>query len=159
MKQKIAAWLRANRLALPSIAAAFALDRLTKEIALRTIAVSGPAEIWPCFSFTYAENTGAAFSIFKDGNFLLIFVTIAIMAFMVTIWKETARIKPWGEFGLSLIFGGALGNLYDRILLGYVVDFLDFKVWPVFNLADSFICVGAGILLIAALLEKKGVKK
>ena len=80
---------------------------------------------------------------------LLILVTLLIIAYLIKCWKELCAYGPLVKWGLVLILGGALGNLYDRIKLGFVVDFLDFRVWPVFNIADSFITVG-GVLLAAS---------
>ncbi len=160
MLTKIKQWLTNNRFNIAVIFAIFVLDRITKEITLRTVAINGPAEIFRYFSFTYAENTGVAFSMFRDGNFLLIFVMVAILIFILKSWREIAGTKkPWGNLGLCFIFGGALGNLYDRIFLGFVVDMLDFKVWPIFNVADSFVCVGAVLIFIAMFLGGKKEQK
>ena len=156
MLSKIKIWLKNNKRNLLVIFAIFILDRVSKIIALRTIAVHGPKEVFKYFSFTYVENTGAAFSMLTNGNLVWIFVVAAVLVFIIKSWKEISAVKePWAEIGLCLIVGGALGNLYDRIFLGFVVDMFDFKVWPVFNIADSFVCIGAGLILIAIFLGRK----
>lgn len=156
----ISEFFKKNKVTILVIFAIFILDRLTKALTLGTIAMNGPKEIFKYFSFTYAENTGMAFSMFQNGNTPLIFVMLAVLAFVFYSWEDLAKIKkPWSELGLAFITGGALGNLYDRVFLGYVVDMLDFKVWPVFNAADSFICIGAGLVFLAMLLGKKESKQ
>ncbi len=93
------------------------------------------------------ENTGAAFGILKDSTYLLTIASLIAVFFIVKYF----RFYP---FALSLILGGTIGNLIDRIFLGHVVDFIDLKVWPVFNIADSANTIGF-ILLAYALIKKK----
>ena len=97
----------------------------------------------------------------KNGNFLLIFVMLAIIAYIIINWKELCSYGRLVKWGAVFILAGALGNLYDRITLGFVVDFLDFRVWPVFNVADSFITVGGCLLalsLVGQMLKKQEEK-
>ena len=95
------------------------------------------------------ENTGAAFGMMQNGNFALIFVMLAVIAYMVFSWKDLTSHGKLVKWGAVFILAGALGNLYDRITLGFVVDFLDFRVWPVFNVADSFITIGACLFVLS----------
>ena len=104
------------------------------------------------FHLTYVQNTGAAFGIFKNANTFFIIVSIAIILFLLVYRYYYLKSNVYINISIALIIGGAIGNLIDRILLNYVVDYLDFRVWPVFNLADSAIVVGAGILIIYILL-------
>jgi signal peptidase II len=112
---------------------------------------------------THTENTGAAFSLFADSpshwktGMLIGFSVIAMVVVFVLLWKQRPALSITGV-ALSLILGGAMGNLWDRVASGRVVDFLLFYVkryqWPVFNLADSAIVVGASLLVIEILFHK-----
>jgi signal peptidase II len=104
------------------------------------------------FMLRYIENTGAAFGILKDYKFLLIFISIIVMIFVI---YYMLKIKDkLSLYGLSFILGGTIGNLIDRVFLGFVRDFIDFKFWPAFNVSDSFITIG-GLILVYILLFKK----
>jgi signal peptidase II len=109
------------------------------------------------FRITHTENTGAAFSLFADSPshwktaMLISFSVVAMIVVSVLLWKQSRALTMTGV-ALSLILGGAVGNLWDRVASGRVVDFLLFYVktyqWPVFNLADSAIVVGASLLVL-----------
>jgi signal peptidase II len=140
------------------------LDRWTKHMAARGIPLYRHIQIIPgFFSLTHTENTGAAFSLFADSTgpwktgLLIAFSVIALIVVSILLWKNHPAHVATGV-GLSLIMGGALGNLWDRMVRGHVVDFLLFYVkryqWPVFNLADSAIVVGAGLLVLEILFHK-----
>lgn len=115
------------------------------------------------FNFTLAYNTGAAFSFLAEagGWQRWFFAVIAIAAsVLLTVWiARTAQHKPREAFGLAFILGGAIGNLYDRIVHGHVVDFIvvhyQDNYWPAFNLADSAITLGAAVLIIDMLFSKE----
>ena len=100
------------------------------------------------FHLTYVKNTGAAFGIFKNANNFFIIVSIIIILFLLFYRYYYFKSNIYINMSIGLIIGGAVGNLIDRILLNHVVDYLDFRIWPVFNLADSAIVVGAGFLII-----------
>ena len=96
---------------------------------------------------THVQNTGAAFGLFQGYP-----QTFAVLAVVVAVWVVVEltrkRPRPWpADTGLLLILGGSLGNLIDRLRFGYVIDFIDVRVWPVFNIADSAITIGVGLLL------------
>src|SRR5437899_11193648 len=140
------------------------LDRWTKRLVAAHIAMYTHIQIIPgFFRLTHTENTGAAFSLFADSPapwktaLLIAFSAIALVVVSVLLWKNHHAHIATGV-GLSLIMGGALGNLWDRLARGRVVDFLLFYYkryqWPVFNLADSAIVVGAGLLVIEILWGK-----
>jgi len=140
------------------------LDHWTKHMAARRIPLYRHIQIIPgFFSLTHTENTGAAFSLFADSTgpwksgLLIAFSLAALVVVSILLWKNHPAHVATGV-GLSLIMGGALGNLWDRVVRGRVVDFLLFYVkryqWPVFNLADSAIVVGAGLLVLEILFHK-----
>jgi signal peptidase II len=140
------------------------LDRWTKHIVAQRIPLYSHIQIIPgFFRLTHTENTGAAFSLFADSpapwktTLLIAFSGIALVVVSVLLWKNHHAHMATG-IGLSLIMGGALGNLWDRLARGRVVDFLLFYYkryqWPVFNLADSAIVIGAGLLVLEILFAK-----
>lgn len=123
-----------------------------------------PKVIYSIMNLTLARNTGAAFSLFDSASgwqtaFFLcvnIGISILLLIWLFSLSSENKKLKSWA---ISLIIGGAIGNIIDRIQLGYVVDFLDFHVgiyhWPIFNMADSAVCVGVFLLMIGISKEKK----
>jgi signal peptidase II len=99
----------------------------------------------------YTTNTGAAFSLFQGYTLVLTIISILVAIFIFFLAKkEKTIITP-----LAFIFGGTIGNLIDRVFLGYVRDFIDLQVWPIFNVADSFNVIG--VLIIAYLILKEKV--
>lgn len=148
-------WFVKNKKTVFITLAVFLLDRISKVIAVAALS-KGPVDVFKYFSFHLVGNTGAAFGMFNNLNGLLIFLMAAVIAFIIYNWRDLAEMKaPFSYYGMCFILGGAFGNLYDRIFLGYVVDFLDFRVWPVFNLADSFVCVGAAFLFFALFSKRR----
>lgn len=134
------------------------LDRWTKLLVAARIAMYAHIQIIPgFFRITHTENTGAAFSLFADSPshwktvMLISFSVIAMIVVSILLWGQS-RAVTMTSAALSLILGGAMGNLWDRVASGRVVDFLLFYVksyqWPVFNLADSAIVVGASLLVL-----------
>ncbi len=106
------------------------------------------------FHLTLVHNTGIAFGLFKNqGIFFLGFSLIAICVFSWLLYKQARAqaLTRVSRLGFSLIIGGALGNFVDRLQFGYVVDFIDFRIWPVFNVADSAITIGAFILILTCI--------
>jgi len=121
-----------------------------------------PYPVMPCFNLTLLYNTGAAFSFLanESGWQRWFFVALASIVSLALIkWLTTLRKEPMVAMAVALILGGALGNLYDRITLGYVVDFLHFywndHHFPAFNIADSAITVGAGLMILDVFIGKK----
>jgi len=140
------------------------LDRWTKHLVAQRIRLYANIQVIPgFFRLTHTENTGAAFSMFADSHapwktgLLIAFSMIALIVVSALLWKNHHAHLATGV-GLSLIMGGALGNLWDRLARGRVIDFLLLYVkqyqWPVFNLADSAIVVGAGLLILEILFHK-----
>ena len=132
-----------------------AVDLWTKSLAENALQLYQRIEVLPFFNFTLAYNSGAAFSFLADagGWQRWFFTAIALVASVVIVgWLLKLRGERMVAIALALILGGALGNLWDRVMLGHVVDFLDFH-WagyhfPAFNIADSAITVGAVLLII-----------
>jgi signal peptidase II len=136
-------------------------DRWTKRLVAARIGMYSHIQIIPGFlRLTHTENTGAAFSLFADSPahwktaLLIGFSVLAMIIVSVLLWRESRAFTVTG-IALSLILGGAAGNLWDRVLSGRVVDFLLVYIkqyqWPVFNLADSSIVIGAALLVIEIL--------
>ena len=139
------------------------LDRITKWAIAQTIPLEDALNIIPgFFRLTHLENTGAAFSLFADSSspfrtaLLIAFSVAALAVVSVLLWKDRSVFHS-GTLALSLILGGAIGNLWDRVSDGKVTDFLDFYIgvhhWPPFNVADSAIVVGA-LLLFMRMVRK-----
>jgi signal peptidase II len=142
----------------------FALDRLSKWAVAQKIALHENVTVIPgFFRLTHVQNRGAAFGLFSDSAseykvaVLVLFSLVALVVVSTLLWKNSHRLTTTG-IGLALILGGALGNLWDRIVTGHVVDFLLFYVgsyqWPAFNVADTAIVVGAGLLVAEILFAK-----
>jgi len=132
------------------------LDQLSKFLAIRSLQLNTPVSLIKNFLYiTLVHNRGAAFGLFK--NQLLLFVLISFFAILFIFFHLKNKNNPFlFQLSLSLILSGAVGNLIDRLRFGYVIDFLDFRVWPVFNLADSALTIGA-VLLSWELLFNKNV--
>jgi signal peptidase II len=141
-----------------------ALDRATKWTISHRLSLHDSIPVIPgFFRIIHAENPGAAFGIFADSPsqwkaaLLILFSVIALLIVSALLWKNSHRMTSTG-IGLALILGGAVGNLWDRLVSRHVVDFLLFYVgqhqWPAFNVADSAIVVGAGLLVFEILFTK-----
>lgn len=135
--------------------ALLAADRLTKIWAMRGLRVDGPIPVLPFFELSYVENTGAAFGLGHGANGFFIAVSIALIAVLVRLLRRWPKDDLLLQAGGLLVLAGAVGNLYDRLFYRYVVDFLYVHHWPVFNVADSCITVGACLLAWGLKDEKK----
>ena len=139
------------------------LDQLTKQVIESSFLVFETLPVLPFFNLTLAYNEGAAFSFLSDQSgwqrWFLSGVA-AVVALILVTWMRRLKSEEWMiALSLSLIVGGAVGNLIDRILFGHVIDFLDFflgqRHWPAFNIADSAITIGVGLMLYDALFPKR----
>lgn len=132
------------------------IDRITKFLIFNNFFEGQSVEVIPkIFHITMVLNTGTAFGLLKDRNQFFIvasFIVIALIVMYVLVGKHRDLVFL---SALGLILGGAIGNLIDRLTFGYIIDFLDFRIWPVFNIADSSITVGAGILVLKLLFSKR----
>lgn len=139
-----------------------ALDQISKYVASHMLEMFQPLAVMPMFNLTLMYNTGAAFSFLSGAGgwqrwfFTLIAVVISIIIF--TWIRKLGSDQHLQAAALSLVLGGALGNVIDRLLLGHVVDFIQIYYehwyWPAFNLADSAITLGVGLLILDTLLHK-----
>ncbi|TAE56396.1 MAG: lipoprotein signal peptidase [Nostocales cyanobacterium] len=131
----------------------FLIDQLTKLLVVQTFELGETLPLLPgIFHFTYVTNTGAAFSILSGKVEWLRWLSLAVSIGLISIGLFGPKFSFWEELGYGLILGGAVGNGVDRFALGYVVDFLDFRLinFAVFNLADSCISIGVLCLFIAS---------
>ena len=138
---------------------AYALDRVTKVLAEAYLRDRPPVEVIPgVFHLRFTTNPGGAFGLFGGLTWLFVAVSVVVIAVVVLASRNVPTMPT--AVGLGLILAGAVGNLTDRLIRGpgfsgEVVDFLDFRVWPVFNLADSAIVTGAAILLLTGLQRER----
>lgn len=140
------------------------LDLGTKQLAERYLDYADPNFLLPVFDLTLLYNKGAAFSFLSDAGgwqrWLFAFIAVLVSVVIVIWLRRIERNQWWLGLALSMVLGGALGNLYDRVVLGYVIDFISLHYqgyyFPAFNLADSAITLGAVILIFDMLfLEAK----
>lgn len=142
-------------------------DQLTKYIASTSLVMYTPVAVMPMFNWTLMHNTGAAFSFLHDAGgwqrwfFAIIAIVVSTVIFL---WlKRLQQHEKWLAIALAMILGGAIGNVIDRILLGYVVDFIQIYYqqwyWPAFNIADSAISIGVVMIIIDTLRESQKNKK
>jgi len=140
----------------------FAADRVSKILVAKNLVLNLPLGVFSNFNLFYTQNTGAAFSFLNDAGswHTWLFIVIGMVAIcLLVFWELQITANRWLQFTLALILGGTLGNVFDRVVYGYVIDFLDFYfgIWhyPAFNLADSAICVGAAMLAIDIFIKRK----
>lgn len=101
----------------------------------------------------YTRNFGAAFGVYRGGGLILVLVAVVVSIGIVMYYQRLAQSPTLVRLALGLVLGGAVGNLIDRVRLGYVVDFIDLRWWPVFNLADSAIVIGVALLLLHSVMQ------
>jgi signal peptidase II len=141
------------------------LDQLTKGIVRRTVATRGTIEvIRGLFEISYAENTGAAFGMFRGRNSIFIIVSFVAIGFIFIYYRQF-RASIWMKISLGMLLGGALGNLIDRVIFQYVTDFirvrwwfLHLRWWPSFNIADAAVSIGVAMLIVGMLKRSKPVE-
>lgn len=139
-------------------------DQISKLVILKTMALGTSINVIPgLFDITHVHNPGGAFGMFakqSQGIRVLLFLVISSVAvgFILYLYRSIPKSHPMLANALALIFGGAVGNLIDRICYGWVVDFLDVYIkdyhWPAFNIADSAICVGVGVFIVHLVFNK-----
>ncbi|MFL5924501.1 MAG: signal peptidase II, partial [Gaiellaceae bacterium] len=144
---------RAQWLALAAIAlAAVVADQVTKHVVAANLRLGEGLHAVGPFSIRHVENSGIAFGLFSNATAAVIVVTAVAIAWMLVYFARSGARHPVLPVALGLVIGGSVSNLADRVRLGFVTDFLDFRYWPAFNLADSFIVVGVSILFLALLI-------
>ena len=125
---------------------ALAADLYTKHLTLTYLPL-GQFIPMGIFDIRHVHNAGAAFGMLAHSNVLFIIVAVGVLVGMLVFLPRIRQAETAVVVAFGLIAGGTLGNLVDRLRFGYVVDFIDFRWWPVFNVADSCICVGVGLLI------------
>ncbi len=140
------------------------IDQVTKAMVIRTLQLYDIIVVIPgFFNITHLLNPGGSFGFLADQSkdirsFLFIFVASLAVLIILYLYRQVPDSHPWLATGLALVFGGAIGNLIDRVRIEKVVDFLDFHVgdlhWPTFNIADSAITIGVAIFIYHVLLRK-----
>ncbi|MEJ6114089.1 signal peptidase II [Aeromonas salmonicida] len=143
---------------------AFVLDQASKLAVVKMLPFGYPGvEITPFFNLVHVYNKGAAFSFLADQGgwqrWFFAVLAFAICGLLIHWLRKQSVTQRWSGIAYSLIIGGALGNVFDRLVLGHVVDFLDFywqhSHWPAFNLADSFIFIGAVMIVLEGFRSEK----
>lgn len=126
-----------------------AIDQISKVFVDYRFSAGDSLAVWePYFYITYVLNPGAAFGLFQGYNQLLLLAGVLVAAIVYRYRTIIASKTPLVKLGVAIAVGGAVGNFIDRVRLGMVIDFLDFRFWPVFNVADIAIVVGVGILFL-----------
>jgi signal peptidase II len=143
-------------LALGAVAgAAVVADQVTKHVVASHLGLGEALHVVGPFSIRHVQNSGIAFGFFANATPAVIVLTALAIAWMLAYFARSGARHPVLPVALGLVIGGSVSNLADRVRLGFVTDFLDFRYWPAFNLADSFIVIGVGILLAALLLAER----
>ena len=131
------------------------LDQLSKSYIQANMRLGESIPVLPdIFHITYILNPGAAFGLFADQTFFVIGLAVAMVLAVIYFYPAIKKESAWMKIGVGLLVGGAIGNLVDRIQIGKVVDFFDFRIWPIFNIADIGIVCGAFIIVATAFMEK-----
>jgi signal peptidase II len=137
-------WLSLFAVALAAIGA----DQLTKAVVTSRLGLYDEVHVIGPLTIHHVQNSGIAFGLFASATAVVILLTTAAVAWMLYFFARSGSRHPVLPIALGLVIGGSVSNLVDRVRLGHVTDFLDFKFWPAFNLADTFIVVGVAILLL-----------
>jgi signal peptidase II len=135
--------------------AALGADQLTKSVVSGHLALDEGIHVVGPFSIHHVQNSGIAFGLFSSATAAVIALTSVAVAWMLVFFARSGGRHPILPAALGLVIGGSLSNLIDRVRLGHVTDFLDFKYWPAFNLADSFIVIGVVILFVVLLFSDR----
>ena len=141
-------WLSLGAVALAALAA----DQLTKAVVTSRLELNDEVHVVGSFSIHHVTNSGIAFGLFASATPIVILLTAVAIAWMLFFFARSGSRHPVLPIALGLVIGGSVSNLIDRVRLGHVTDFIDFRYWPAFNLADTFIVVGVGMLLIALVI-------
>jgi signal peptidase II len=136
----------------------FVLDQSTKLLAVRHLEIGRPVPVLgPVLSLNLRENTGAAWGLLAQHSLWLAVIGVAMVVGLVVAGLRAGQMPAWMRTALPVLLGGAMGNVADRVGRGAVIDFLDFHVWPVFNLADTAIVVSAVLICYSLIVaEVKG---
>ncbi len=135
----------------------YIFDRFAKLLAISAMSLGQSIKVLPgVFHITLVFNKGAAFGLLRDRAAIFVIVSTFVVTLIILFaWKHKG-LGALLSVSLGLILGGAIGNLVDRMTYGYVIDYFDFRVWPVFNVADSAISAGVILLAVSAFFKKTG---
>ena len=131
------------------------LDQISKYIVIQNLKLGESVPNSGIFRFTHAQNTGTAFSLFQNQTDILTIVSFVAIVLIIFIYLSIEKPSNYIYLSYGLFFGGAFGNLIDRIRLGYVTDFFDVGFWPIFNIADSAITIGIILMIFNYLIYNK----
>ncbi|WP_354623351.1 signal peptidase II [Psychromonas sp. MME2] len=145
----------------------FIIDQVTKYWTVQALELHESYQVFSFFHFTYARNYGAAFSFLSDAGgwqkYLFTGIAVVVSAYLIYALKKNSATQRWSNIAFALILSGAIGNVTDRLLFGYVVDFLDFDLgfyrWPTFNVADISIFIGAAMMILESLFTDNNKKE
>ncbi len=140
------------------------IDQLSKYWTVQSLGLYESYKVLSFFHFTYVQNYGAAFSFLGNAGgwqkYLFTSIALVVSIYLVYLLHSNKSEKRWQNIAFALILAGALGNVIDRIIFGYVVDFLDFNLgfyrWPTFNVADTSICIGAVMIILEPFFATEG---
>jgi signal peptidase II len=141
------------------VAAAVGADQLTKHVVSSQLGIDESVHVIGPFSIHHVQNSGIAFGLFSSATAVVTVLTAIAVGWMLVFFARSGARHPVLPAALGLLIGGSVSNLVDRVRLGHVTDFLDFKWWPAFNLADSFIVIGVAILLVALVAADRVPKR
>ena len=145
-------------LAAVALAALFA-DQLTKHVVASQVPLDDEVRVLGPFTIHHVQNSGIAFGLFASATAVVIVLTTVAVAWMLGYFARSGARHPLLPVAVGLLIGGSVSNLADRIRLGHVTDFLDFRYWPAFNLADSFIVIGVAVLLGALVAADRAPRR
>lgn len=151
-------WLPLLAVSLPL----FLADQISKFLVMISLPPGGSVEVVPgVFNLVHVFNTGAAFGMGKNQNEFFMALSVLALAGMLFVWGKGKIRNGWTRFAVALLVGGVAGNLADRIFRGHVLDFLDVVLpwyghWPAFNIADTCICIAAGLLILRSFSSTGG---
>jgi len=148
-------WVSLAAIALAAVAA----DQLTKAVVTSHLMLDEGDHVVGIFWIHHVQNSGIAFGLFSSATAAVIGLTAIAVGWMLLFFARSGARHPVLPVALGLVIGGSLSNLLDRVRLGYVTDFLDLRYWPAFNLADSFIVIGVGILLTALVSSERDPRR
>lgn len=139
--------------------AAVVADQVTKAIVASELELGDSVDVIGPLSIHHVQNSGIAFGLFPTATAAVILLTGVAVAWMLVFFARSGARHPILPVALGLLLGGSLSNLIDRVRLGHVIDFLDFRFWPAFNLADAFIVGGVAVLIGALLLADRDPRR
>jgi signal peptidase II len=148
-------WLSLGAVALSALFA----DQLTKHVVASQVPLDDEVRVLGPFTIHHVQNSGIAFGFFASATAAVIVLTTVAVAWMLGYFARSGARHPLLPVAVGLLIGGSVSNLADRVRLGHVTDFLDFRYWPAFNLADSFIVIGVAVLLGALVASDRAPRR